>query len=36
MFRMVQRRVKKIVAWLMAGFVVLTMGLGVWWLATAV
>jgi len=34
MFRMVTRRIKKIVAWVLAVFAVVAMTVGVWWLAT--
>lgn len=36
MLRMVTRRVKKIIAWIAAVFVVVLLGSGAWWLATMV
>lgn len=34
MFRMVVRRVKKLLAWLVAIWVLLALGSGMWWLVT--
>lgn len=36
MFRMVTRRIKKLVAWILAVLVVLLMASGAWWLLTLV
>lgn len=36
MFNMVLRRVKKLIAWVVAIWILITLGAGVWYLATAV